>query len=153
LQGRSWATLRREIRPADSSTFKCEEIVGCVSEKWPTRSDTDASPRARRTTIPRRVGSARAAKARSSCFMLIDYCLYRLLSMDIPRCWKSAAGFAGTTLSISRIWKSTFAVDLLHPLPLLDLLRGFVRTQARGRVDELRAGFAPELMGRHVTRR
>src|SRR5262249_201509 len=63
LQGRDCATLRREISPADSSTFKCEEIVGCVSEKWPTRSDTDASPRARRTTIPRRVGSARAAKA------------------------------------------------------------------------------------------
>src|SRR5262245_30600890 len=69
LQGRNWATLRREISPADSSTFMCEEIVGCVSEKWPTKSDTDASPRARTTTIPRRVGSARAAKAWSSCFI------------------------------------------------------------------------------------
>src|SRR5262249_32170401 len=81
LQGRNCATLRREISPADSSTFKCEEIVGCVSEKWPTRSDTDASPRARCTTIPRRVGSARAAKAWSSCAMYIDYRLYRWMSM------------------------------------------------------------------------
>ena len=77
LQGRHWACRRREINPAASSTFKCEEIVGCVNEKRPTSSDTDASPRARCTTIPRRVGSARAAKAWSSCFMCIDYSLYR----------------------------------------------------------------------------
>src|SRR5262249_20313293 len=90
MQGRNWAIRRREISPADSSTFKCEEIVGCVSEKWPTRSDTDASPRARSTTIPRRVGSERAAKAWSSCVMSIDYRLYRWLSMQ----WRSSFAIA-----------------------------------------------------------
>ena len=45
LQGRNWATRLREIGPADSNTFKCDEIVGCVIEKRPTKSDTDASPR------------------------------------------------------------------------------------------------------------
>src|SRR5207247_10344561 len=81
LQGRNWATRLREISPADSNTFRCDEIVGCVNEKRPTKSDTDASPRARCTTIPRRVGSARAANAWSSRFIYIEYRLYRSASI------------------------------------------------------------------------
>src|SRR4030095_8537259 len=70
-----------KTRPADSNTFRCDEIVGCVNEKRPTRSDTDASPRASCTTIPRRVGSARAANAWSSRFIYIEYRLYRSASI------------------------------------------------------------------------
>src|SRR5262249_26591471 len=81
LQGRNWATRLREINPADSNTLRCEEIVGCVKWKRPTKSVTDASPRARCATIPRRVGSARAANAWSNRFMYIEYRLYRLASI------------------------------------------------------------------------
>ena len=55
------AARPRVIRPARSSTFRCREIAGRLTEKGSASSLTVASPSARRSTIARRVGSPKAA--------------------------------------------------------------------------------------------
>src|SRR5579864_6669334 len=52
------------MRPARSSTLRCLVIAGCVRVEASASSTTPAWPAARRSRIARRVGSARAAKAR-----------------------------------------------------------------------------------------
>src|SRR6266545_4387120 len=51
---------RRTTTPARSSTFRCFEIVGFETPKPRVATPTVAGPRARRSTIPRRIGWATA---------------------------------------------------------------------------------------------
>ena len=64
--GRHWASLPRSMRPARSSTLRWREIAGRLTGNGAASSFTVASPSARRARIDRRMGSARAAKVRSS---------------------------------------------------------------------------------------
>src|SRR5580704_5112523 len=52
------------MRPARSSTLRCLVMAGWVSIEASASSTTPAAPAPRRSRIARRVGSARAAKAR-----------------------------------------------------------------------------------------
>src|SRR5215510_4656118 len=59
----SWCVRPSTVRtttPARSSTFRCFEIVGFETPKPPVTTPTVAGPRARRSTIPRRIGWATA---------------------------------------------------------------------------------------------
>ena len=60
--GRRCASRPRAISPARCSTRRCLEIAGRLMANGSASSETEASPRARRARIARRVGSARAAK-------------------------------------------------------------------------------------------
>ena len=62
--GTNWASFPLVIKPARSSTLRCLEMAGRLMSKGSASSVTVASPRARRSRIARRVGSARAGKDR-----------------------------------------------------------------------------------------
>src|SRR5437879_3661027 len=53
----------REISPAVSSTLMCLDIAGWLRSKGSISSFTDASPKAKRARMARRVGSESAEKA------------------------------------------------------------------------------------------
>src|SRR5215471_21295175 len=64
--GRCCAARLRVTSPACSSTFRCFDTAWRLIENGSASSFTVASPRARRASIARRVGSANAANVRLS---------------------------------------------------------------------------------------
>src|SRR5215211_1793747 len=72
----SWCVRPSTVRtttPARSSTFRCFEIVGFETPKPPVTTPTVAGPRARRSTIPRRIGWATALNGSLPIWVTISH--------------------------------------------------------------------------------
>jgi hypothetical protein len=63
----------RTTTPARSSTFRCFEIVGLETPKPRVTAPTVAGPRARRSTIPRRIGWATALNGSLAIWVTISH--------------------------------------------------------------------------------
>src|ERR1035438_3936328 len=87
-RGRFVPSTRPATSPASSRTFKCCEIAGCVILNGPANSITVASPLARRASMARLVGSAKAANAASSPSISIRLYKYLLIVKGL-RCLAS----------------------------------------------------------------
>ena len=102
--GRHCASRPRTMRPAFSSTFRCRETAGMLIGRGAANSVTAASPSERRSTICRRVGSARAAKVRLNRSAFISrsgYLRLRLNNMREPEMQGRGARMIRAPASIS----------------------------------------------------